>query len=40
MAFDDALAQVACGTIVDAKTVVLLQYLRLRQLTGPHSDAG
>jgi nudix-type nucleoside diphosphatase (YffH/AdpP family) len=39
MAFDDALAQVACGTIVDAKTVVLLQYLRLRQLTGPHSDA-
>jgi nudix-type nucleoside diphosphatase (YffH/AdpP family) len=38
MAFDDALAQVAHGAIVDAKTVVLLQYLRLRQLTGPQSD--
>jgi nudix-type nucleoside diphosphatase (YffH/AdpP family) len=39
LAFDEALAQVARGEIVDAKTVVLLQYLHLRQLTGQQLGA-
>lgn len=37
--FDEALAQVASGGIVDAKTVVLLQYMRLRQLQRVQADA-
>lgn len=31
LAFDEALAMVARGEIVDAKTVILLQYMQLRQ---------
>ncbi|MFL6673040.1 MAG: NUDIX domain-containing protein [Massilia sp.] len=37
--FDEALAQVARGEIVDAKTVVLLHYLQLRQLSAARNDA-
>jgi len=34
LGFDQAIAQVADGTIVDGKTIMLLQYLELRLLKG------
>jgi nudix-type nucleoside diphosphatase (YffH/AdpP family) len=37
--FEEALAMVARGEIRDAKTVVLLQYLKLRQMARTHPDA-
>jgi nudix-type nucleoside diphosphatase (YffH/AdpP family) len=37
--FETALAMVARGEIRDAKTVVLLQYLKLRQMAGAQGDA-
>jgi nudix-type nucleoside diphosphatase (YffH/AdpP family) len=36
--FEDTLAMVARGEIRDTKTVVLLQYLKLRQLAGAQAD--
>jgi nudix-type nucleoside diphosphatase (YffH/AdpP family) len=37
--FETALEMVARGEIRDAKTVVLLQYLKLRQMAGAQGDA-
>jgi hypothetical protein len=37
--FTEALDMVACGKIRDVKTVVLLQYLKLRQMARNHAEA-
>jgi nudix-type nucleoside diphosphatase (YffH/AdpP family) len=37
--FAEALDMVACGKIRDVKTVVLLQYLKLRQMARNHAEA-